>query len=121
MTGLGQFYCNRLPKAIALLLWYFAVILKSSLGLAAYHTLLDQFDQVHQIVDYQWLLLWPSLFVFGIVDAYDEAVQQNHLSDLAFRHRLDPYIRKYGASAGISSLPHKDSEELRRCLAPAQI
>jgi hypothetical protein len=100
MTGLGHMYSNRMLKAIVLMAWYLAIILKSGLSLAFYHTVLGQYELAHKAVDYQWLLFWPSIFVFGIVDAYADVVEQNNLADAAFQYRLRKYLKNEDARRG---------------------
>jgi hypothetical protein len=98
MTGLGHLVSNRLVKALVLMGWYLAIVLRSNLSLAVYYTLLGDFHRAAQVVDYHWLLFWPSIFVFGIVDAYAEVVEQNVLADMACRYRIRKYLRNDGSN-----------------------
>ena len=93
MTGLGHLMSNRVLKASVLMAWYLAIVLRSGLSLAVYYTLLGDFHRAANSVDYHWLLFWPSIFVFGIVDAYADVVEQNVLADMAFRYRIRKYLK----------------------------
>lgn len=93
LPGLGQLYIYRGLKALTLMGWYLAVVLLSGLADAAYHSLLGEWSEVGAHLDYQWLLFWPSIYIFGIVDAYTDAVEQNLVVDDAFRYRMRKYLR----------------------------
>lgn len=105
LLGLGQLCNNQFLKALVLMLWYLVVIVKSNLSLAAYHSLLGQFDQARQVLDYQWALFWPSIFVFGVADAYDGAVEQNNQAEEAFRYRMRKYLQNGDAQRWARLLP----------------
>ncbi|HLN65354.1 MAG TPA: hypothetical protein VK464_27850 [Symbiobacteriaceae bacterium] len=96
MPGLGHMYSNRMIKSFVLTGWYLAVVLKSGLTLAAFHTLLGHFELAKTFIDYQWLLFWPSIYIFGIVDAYSDVCEQNLLCAMAFKYRLRKYLRNEG-------------------------
>jgi TM2 domain-containing membrane protein YozV len=93
MPGFGQLYNDRALQALALMGWYLAVAFKSGLALGAYHTLRGEFHLVLPLLNYQWLLFWPSIYIFGIADAYADTVEQNTIVDDAFRWRMRKYLR----------------------------
>lgn len=95
-TGFGQLYCDRGLKALILMGWYFAVIIKSGLSLAFMHTLLGEFDRLMAVIDWQWLMFWPSIYIFGIADAFHDCVEQNIVAEEAFRYRMRHYLRNFG-------------------------
>jgi hypothetical protein len=43
------------------------------------YTFTGQFAQIKDLVDYQWLLFYPSLYLFSIYDAYSSAVSYNRM------------------------------------------
>jgi TM2 domain-containing membrane protein YozV len=96
ITGFGQFYNDRGLKSLIMMGWYLAVVLKSGLSTAAFYTVTGRLDEVLAVLDFQWLLFWPSIWVFGVVEAYADTVEQNTLCDEAFRWRLRKYIRNGG-------------------------
>ncbi|HWI51293.1 MAG TPA: hypothetical protein VNT01_04050, partial [Symbiobacteriaceae bacterium] len=93
IPGLGQFYADRGLKALTLMGWYLAVVLKSGLSFAAYYSLLGEWEKIPGRLDFQWLLFWPSIYIFGIVDAYSDCVEQNRIVDQAFMWRMRKYLR----------------------------
>lgn len=105
VIGLGHLHCNRMLKALVLMAWYLVVVIKSGLSQAAYHTFLGHWDMVHQALDYQWLLFWPSIYVFGIVDAYGDAAEQNRICDMAFKHRMAKYLLNENEQRGAGPPP----------------
>ncbi|MGE5674778.1 MAG: hypothetical protein ACM3XM_13055 [Mycobacterium leprae] len=99
-VGLGQLYCSKTLKAVVLTAWYLVILFKSGFSLAVYYTAVGRFDLVGQVVDYQWLLFWPSIYIFGICDSYDDTVEQNNISREAFRYRMRKYLKNEDARKG---------------------
>ncbi|HWI61438.1 MAG TPA: hypothetical protein VNT75_06360 [Symbiobacteriaceae bacterium] len=93
LPGAGQLYAARGLKALTLMAWYLAVVLKSGLANATYHTILGDVAGADVQLDYEWLLFWPSVYLFGIADAYNESTEQNRIVDEAFRWRMRKYLR----------------------------
>lgn len=91
--GLGHLYCDRRVKAFILTGWYLAVTLNANLVLSVFHLIQGDFETARQLVDFQWLLFWPSIYIFGIVDAYQDTVEQNGLYQEAFEYRMRRYIK----------------------------
>lgn len=88
LGGGGHFLNMQLLKGVILMGWYLLISIQSGLSEAAIHTLLGQYEMAHQVVDYQWLLFWPSIHMFNIWDAYEDCVQQNKLHDEALYYWL---------------------------------
>ena len=97
--GLGHLYCDRRLKAFILTAWYLAVTLNANIVLNVFHLLQGDYETARQLIDYQWLLFWPSIYVFGIVDAYQDTVEQNTLYQMAFQYRLRKYIKNSNIQA----------------------
>lgn len=93
LPGLGQVSNDRTIKALILMGWYLAIVLLSGMARASYHTLLGELQQASLDLDYQWLLFWPSIYLYGIVDAYTDTLNQNNICDDSFRWRLRKYLR----------------------------
>jgi len=93
VSGFGQLYIDRGLKAVILMVWYLVVVLKSGLAMAAYHSILGEFSLASENLDFQWLLFWPSIYIFGIADAYADTVEQNRVVCTAFRYRMRKYLR----------------------------
>lgn len=93
LPGAGQLYADRAVKSLTLMGWYLAVVWKSGLAHAAFHTLQGNLAGSDVQIDYEWLLFWPSIYLFGIADAYSEVVEQNRIVSEAFRWRMRKYLR----------------------------
>ena len=83
MPGMGQLYIHRLITAFFTLAWWIAIMyrIKMSYG-STLSTLLGDFEQAKSIVDLQWFLNIPSIYLFfAIYDAYVNTVENNKLFD----------------------------------------
>lgn len=81
--GGGHFYNGQLVKAVILLSWHLAITIYAGLSLAFFQTLVGRPDLANQVIDYQWALFFPSLFLFTIWNAYVDCVELNRLHDEA--------------------------------------
>ncbi len=77
--GAGQIIIHRIVVAFFLVAWWTAVVYFSRVLPAIHQTALGMFEKAKTIVDPQWLLNIPSLYFFGIYDAYTNAVESNNL------------------------------------------
>lgn len=100
ISGFGQLYVDRGLKALFMMAWYLTVVFKAHLSIAGFHALRGEFDQAAAVIDYQWALFWPSIYIFSIVDAYHDCVEENNISEDAFQYRMRKYIRSEGISKG---------------------
>lgn len=99
LTGFGHIYNNKTFKALILLGWTVAIIYFANLSDAIVYTLLGNFDQARQIIDYQWVLFFPSVYIFAIWDSYNDAAEMNKLFDEAQKYYLrKTYSQKDGRS-----------------------
>ncbi len=77
--GVGQLLIHRILVAFFLLSWWIAVAYFSKVLPAIHYTLAGAFEQAKAVVNMQWLLNIPSIFFFGIYDAYVNTVESNKL------------------------------------------
>jgi TM2 domain-containing membrane protein YozV len=77
--GLGHFYINRMPTVIFIGFFSLLVFHLSHLLPAIHWTMKGNFSKAESILDPQWLLNIPSLYVFAAYDAYVNAVEYNRL------------------------------------------
>jgi len=101
ISGLGQLYCERMLKALFLMIWYLIVITLSGLAQSVYFLWMGDSARSFAALDFQWLLFCPSIWVFGVVDAYSEAVEQNSVMDMAFHYRMRHHLQN-GTGQGYS-------------------
>jgi hypothetical protein len=79
--GVGQLIIHRIVVAFFLIGWCIAVIFMSKALPAIHNTLAGNFEQAKAVADIQWTLNIPSLYFFGIYDAYVNTVESNKLFD----------------------------------------
>ncbi len=77
--GVGQLIIHRIIVAFFLIGWWIVVVINSNVLPAIHLTLQGSFEQAKQIVSPQWLLNIPSLYFYGIYDAYANTVESNKL------------------------------------------
>lgn len=93
LTGFGHLYNGKAFKAVILLGWTVAIIYFAQLNGAVIATFNGQFDRAREIINYQWILFFPSIYLFTAWDAYNDSVEKNKL----FVETQKNYLRKvYG-------------------------
>lgn len=79
-TGLGHVYSQRIVSGFIMLGWTVAITYHAKLHCLVTLTMLGQFDRLHEVaINYEWALFFPSIYCFGIIDAYEQAVTFNRL------------------------------------------
>lgn len=81
MPGLGQVLVHRVPAALFIIIWMIVIVHMSKLLPAIHYTLLGQFDNAKSILNPQWFLNTPSIWLSAIYDAYVNTVSYNKLFD----------------------------------------
>lgn len=94
LSGFGHIYNMKAVKGIILLSWTVAIIYFAHINQAIIYTFLGQYGKARVAVDYQWLLFFPSLYLFGMWDAYNDTVEMNKLFAEEQKRRL---IKEYGS------------------------
>lgn len=79
MPGMGHLYAHRLPTGFIVLIWWIGITYFSQLLPALHYSLVGNFQQAVAVLDSQWLLFMPSLYVFAIYDSYTASVEYNWL------------------------------------------
>lgn len=92
-TGLGNIYCQRILLGFLLLGWTLATAINTHLPLMTLYTFTGQFDQIANVVNYEWLLFFPSTYFFGIYCSYSSVVYQNQLFK---EEQMYYFAKKYG-------------------------
>ncbi|GAB6179674.1 hypothetical protein JCM14036_09930 [Desulfotomaculum defluvii] len=88
LTGFGHLYTSKALKGIILFGWMVAIIIFSKINHAIIYTLIGEFERVNKVLDYQWLLFFPSIYVFAMWDSYNDAVEMNKLYTDDVKNRL---------------------------------
>ncbi len=81
MPGLGQILIHRIPSALFIIVWFIVIVQQAKLLPALHNTLLGQFAYAKSILNPQWFLNLPSVWLFAVYDAYVSAVSRNNLFD----------------------------------------
>lgn len=79
LGGAGHLYNFKIIKAVMLMGWHLAIWLNAGLNRALIATVQGRWEEIHAIVDYQWLLFWPSMHMFNVWNAYVDTVELNKL------------------------------------------
>ena len=79
--GTGQLYVHRIIVASFILIWVVVVSYFSKLLPAIQYSLLGQLDKAKSVIDWQWYLNIPSIYVYSMYDAYTNCVEGNNLYD----------------------------------------
>ncbi|AEG58527.1 hypothetical protein Desru_0229 [Desulforamulus ruminis DSM 2154] len=99
LTGFGHIYNNKIFKALILLGWTIAIMYFANLNGAIIQTFLGEFERAKQTIDYQWLLFFPSIYIFGIWDAYNDSTEMSKV----FNNVQKSYLKKiYGQGRKIT-------------------
>ncbi|NBD24900.1 hypothetical protein [Paenibacillus glycinis] len=77
--SLGQMYIHRIIGALLLLIMTIVVILNSDLVEGIHYCMLGDFGRAREVVDEQWSLYFPSIYFYGIYDAYSNTVELGKL------------------------------------------
>ena len=79
LTGFGHLYNGRGFKSLILLGWAVTIIWMARINDSIIHTFMGEFERVGESVKYEWLLFFPSIYIFAIWDSYSDAVEMNKL------------------------------------------
>jgi hypothetical protein len=73
LPGFGQFLNRKYIKGIVLILLEFFINIKSHLNIVIISSFHGDIIQAITETNYQWLLFYPCVYLFGIWDAYRDA------------------------------------------------
>lgn len=77
--GLGSLYIHRIPAGFFAISWTTIIIYFSNFLKAIHYTLMGNFKQVISILNPEWSLFLPSIYLFAAYEAYILAVEYNKL------------------------------------------
>jgi hypothetical protein len=77
LPGFGQFYNKEYLVGAVLIGLEFIVNLNSNLNLSLIFTFMGDINSAHQSIDYKWALFYPSLYGYGIWQAFNSAIANN--------------------------------------------
>ena len=79
LSGLSHICNNKLISGLTLLGWMIAIAYYTEYPNMIIYTFTGQFERINSIVNYKWLLFFPSIYFFAIFDAYTHTVNYNNL------------------------------------------
>lgn len=79
VPGAGQLNIHSIISAFFLVAWWIVVVSNSKLLPALHYTLLGDFQQAKTVIDMQWFLNIPSIYLFAQYDAYINTIENNKL------------------------------------------
>ncbi|WP_438444571.1 hypothetical protein [Gorillibacterium sp. sgz5001074] len=80
--GLGQLYGGSTIVGTFILAWWIYICYKAQAVRALLYSFLGDFASLKDLVDWQWFLFLPSMYVFAIYQAYAAVNENNTLFDI---------------------------------------
>jgi hypothetical protein len=80
IPGFGQLYNGDYLIGVLLVVLEFAINVKANLNLAILYSFQGDCLQAAQIANAQWVLFYPCVYVFSLWQAYNQAMENNRLS-----------------------------------------
>lgn len=85
LPGFSQLLVGDYIKGIILILLEFVINVNSHFNLAIMHSFMWEIDSATEVLDFQWLMFYPCVYMFGMWDAYRNAMPKDErLSFLPF-------------------------------------
>ncbi|MEK1832080.1 hypothetical protein AAAC51_33925 [Priestia megaterium] len=85
LPGFGQLLNGQLIKGLTLIFLEFLINTKSSFNHAILYSFLGQINKAIEVVNYQWLMFYPCVYMFAMYDAYKYSTKNTpYLSFLPF-------------------------------------
>lgn len=115
LPGFPQLLAGQLLKGALFVILEFVINVNSHFNAAIMYSFLWEIDKAFSVIDFQWLMFYPCLYMFGMWDAYrnslEEEIKGTYLP-FAFSAyfvtvglMLSPKIKLFGVSLGPVFLP----------------
>lgn len=106
MPGLGHILINRVPVGLLIVITSIVIAYEAKLLPAIHYTFLGQFGYTKTVIDPQWFLNIPSVYLWAIYDAYENTVSNNKLFDW----EQTKFLKKYYENSSFN-MPLKNSDK----------
>lgn len=83
--GFGHLMQHRYASAFILILWETFINGMANVNLGIFYSLLGDFEKAKEVLDERWLILYVSIYMFGIWDGYRTTIDLNKQYILADR------------------------------------
>jgi hypothetical protein len=87
--GLGHLYLHKVISGFFIFVYIVAIMYFGHIPLAIHSTMLGDFTRAKNVLDMQWTLYVPSIYLFIQYDAYVSAIEYNKL----FEKEMSKYLR----------------------------
>jgi hypothetical protein len=85
LPGFGQLLSGQLVKGVLFVVLEFVINMNSNFNSAIMYSFLGEMNQAVQVLNFQWLMFYPCLYMFAMWDAYRSASKEKEpLSFLPF-------------------------------------
>jgi hypothetical protein len=85
LPGFSQLLSGNYIKGIVLVSLEFMTNVNSHFNLAIMHSFMWEIEEAFKVINFQWLMFYPCLYMFGLWDAYRNAMPDDEkLSFLPF-------------------------------------
>ncbi|GIO84714.1 hypothetical protein J25TS5_16460 [Paenibacillus faecis] len=92
VPSMGQLYLHRIVLAVSVLIFTILIIDGSNFILSLHYLILGDLRRSSAVLDAQWLLYLPSMYLFNIYESYTNAVENNKLFNKDLKNFL---LRNY--------------------------
>lgn len=89
IPGLGHLYLHKVISGFFIFCYIVAIMYFGHIPLAIHLTMIGKFAEAKAIIDMQWALYIPSIYLFILYDSYVAAIEYNKL----FERELSKYLR----------------------------
>jgi hypothetical protein len=79
--GTGQLYLHRILVGLFLIIFWTTVVYCSRLLPALQYSLFGEFEKSRDVINWEWFLNIPSIYIFAAYDSYTNTVENNKLFD----------------------------------------
>lgn len=90
VPGLGHLYLHKMISGFFIFGYTVAILYFGHIPLGIKYTMVGEFLKAKEVMDIQWLLYLPSIYLFIIYDAYTSAVEYNKL----FEKEMSKFLRQ---------------------------
>jgi hypothetical protein len=80
--GLGQLHSGSTIVGTSILAWWIFITYKAESVRALFYSFIGDFSSAVAVIDWQWFLFLPSMYVFAIYQAYTSVIENNTLYDI---------------------------------------
>jgi hypothetical protein len=96
IPGFGQFLNERYFKGIVLIVLEFIININAKINMAIVLSFLGKTQQAVEVVNYQWLMFYPCVYLYSIWDAYRDGSEEKEKSLLFLPFAIAAYVETVG-------------------------